>query len=375
MQHVAHLTTVHRPFDTRVFRKECCTLAQEGYNVSLIAPHPTREIVEGVELIPIPGLKDRLARGARFTRGILGAYRIARRLQADLYHFHDPELLPVGLLLKLMTQTRVVYDVHESYPQNMQAKEWLPVWARAISSWSVDRMERFVAARIDGIVAATEYIAKRFPPSKTRVVRNYPLPSILDQPTYHQCSYQNNHTLIYTGGITDHRGILQIVRALEYVTNPEVKLVLLGGHIHRQTERDVKKSLGWRRVEYLGQTPYQDMFQYLQLAAIGLVCNQPVYSYDLALPNKLFEYMAAGLPVIASDFDLWREIVKGNKCGITVDPTCPQQIAKAIEYLIERPELRHSMGRNGRQAVREKYNWTSESFKLLQLYREVLQEC
>lgn len=372
MQHVVHLTTVHRPFDTRIFHKECRTLAQEGYTVSLIAPHPIREVVEDVELIPIPGFKDRLARGARFTRGIWGMYRIAHRLKADLYHFHDPELLPVGLMLKLTTQAYVVYDVHESYPQNMRAKEWLPSWVRAISSWGVDRMERFVAAHIDGIITATEHIAKRFPSSKTRVIRNYPLLSILDQPIDYQRSYQDNYMLIYTGGLTNHRGILQIVQALEYVESPHVRLILLGGHVHHQTERDARKSPGWRRVDYRGQVPYQDMCECLRSAAIGLVCNQPVYNYDLALPNKLFEYMAAGLAVIASDFDLWRGIVQDNECGITVDAASPREIAEAINYLIDRPGLRYTMGQNGRRAIQEKYNWDLESPELLGMYEEVL---
>jgi glycosyltransferase involved in cell wall biosynthesis len=328
--------------------------------------------VNGIEIIPIPGLSDRLARRARFTQGIPALYRIARRLNADVYHFHDPELLPVGLLLKLTTPAAVIYDVHENYPQNFQAKEWLPSWARITSSWGVDQMEQIVAARIDGVIAATNHIAKRFPPSKTRTVRNYPLSSILDQLSSQKRSYQDNYTLIYTGGLTDHRGVLQIVQALEYVTNPELKLVLLGGHVHHQTERDVEKSPGWQRVDYRGQIPYQDMCKWLQSAAVGLVCNQPVYSYDHALPNKLFEYMAAGLPVIASHFDIWKKIVAGNECGIVVNSTKPQEIAEAIDYLIERPDLRRIMGQNGHKAVRDEYNWDMESPKLLQMYEEVL---
>jgi glycosyltransferase involved in cell wall biosynthesis len=375
MRHIVHLTTVHRPFDTRIFQKECRTLAKEGYRVSLVAPHSTQQVVEGVEVMPIPGLNDRLARAARFTRGTWGVYLVARRLGADVYHFHDPELMPVGLLLKVMTPACVVYDVHENYPQNMLAKEWLPSWARALAHWGVAQLERIVVDCVDAVVTTTAYIASRFPSSKATVIRNYPLLSILQQPSNSRRSYEDNYTLIYTGGLTDHRGVYQIIQALEYVKNPQVQFIVLGGHVDRQTEARVRSSPGWSRVDYRGQAPYQEMYRCLQSAAVGLVCNQPVYSYDHALPNKLFEYMAAGLPVIASDFDLWREIVKDNECGVTVDPTSPRQIAEAIDYLLEHPELRRVMGQNGRQAIQQRYNWANESLKLLQLYKEVLRQC
>lgn len=372
MLHIVHLTTVHRPFDTRIFQKECRTLAQSGYRVSLIAPHTTQESVDGVEIIPIPYFKRRLARMARMTWGIWAVYSTTRRLQADLYHFHDPELMPVGILLKLTTRARVIYDVHENYPTNMSAKEWLPRPVRGLASWGVARFESITATSVDGIVAATEYIAARFPPTKTQVVRNYPLLSMTTEPAGDQRTSEGNCTLIYTGGLTNHRGIYQIVQALEYIETPQAKLILLGGHVDRETAQAVQQMPGWSRVDYHGQVPYETMYHYLHSSAVGLVCNQPVHLYDLAQPNKLFEYMSAGLPVIASRFDLWREIVEGNECGVTVDPTSPEQIAEAIDYLLGQPNMRRAMGENAQRAIREKYNWKRESLRLLDLYREVL---
>lgn len=366
---------MHRPFDTRIFRRECRTLARSAYTVSLVAPHSRPETVEGVQVVPIPGMNDRLARAARLTRGTWGVYHKARQLRADLYHFHDPELLPVGLLLKLTTRTAVIYDVHEDYPENVRAKEWLPWWVRAAAAHSVGRFEQLTASQVDGIVAATEYIARRFPSSKTRVIHNYPSLSDLRSVVGQQRPYQRNDTLIYTGGLTNHRGIQQIVQALEYVGNPGVKLMLLGGHVHRETETAVRESPGWSRVDYRGQVPFEAVYRCLRSAAVGLVCNQPVYGYDRALPNKLFEYMSAGLPVIASNFEPWKEIVEGNECGVTVDPTSPREIAQAVDHLLEEPELRRRMGRNGRRAIEQTYNWECEIPALLELYREVLSQC
>jgi glycosyltransferase involved in cell wall biosynthesis len=150
---------------------------------------------------------------------------------------------------------------------------------------------------------------------------------------------------------------------------------LLGKAIDRQAEERVRNLPSFGRVDCLGHVPYETMYEYLNSAAIGMVCNQPRHGYDLAQPNKLFEYMSAGLPVIASHFEIWKEVVEGNQCGLNVDPTDPQGIAEAIDYLLERPKLRAEMGENASRAVQEKYNWQRESRTLRELYRKVLNQC
>jgi glycosyltransferase involved in cell wall biosynthesis len=184
--------------------------------------------------------------------------------------------------------------------------------------------------------------------------------------------YRNNHDLIYTGGFTNHRGLVQIVEALQYVEPPGTRLILLGKTIDREAEETARELPGFDRVDYLGMLPYDEMYQHLQAAAIGLVCNQPAHDYHLAQPTKLFEYMSAGLPVIASAFELWHEVVEGNECGMTVDPTSPRKIAKTINYLLQHPDLRRRMSENGRTAILEEYNWDRERRKLLSLYKEIL---
>lgn len=375
MLHIAHLTTVHHPFDTRIFQKECRTLVQAGYVVTLVAPHSTQEIVDGVEIVPIPGLTDRMARRTRFTRGIRNLYRVARHLDTDLYHFHDPELLPVGILLKLTTRAAVVYDVHENHAKKIRAREWIAPPAGWAASLVVKTLEMLAASLVDGIVTVTEHIAAPFPAHKTRVVKNYPPLSMIKTSGVDERKYEGNHTLIYTGGFTNHRGIEQIVQALEYVETPTVRLTLLGRRIDRGAEERVRAMPGFDRVDYLGHVSYETMYHHLSTAAIGLVCNQPVHDYHLSQPNKLFEYLSAGLPVIASDFPLWREVVEQRGSGLNVDTTNPKEIAKAIDYLLARPDLRRTMGKNGRKAAQETYNWKHEGEKLVALYKEILNQC
>jgi glycosyltransferase involved in cell wall biosynthesis len=369
MPHIVHMTTVHRPFDTRIYVKECRTLAQQGYRVSLIASHTGREVRDGVEIVPIPRFGDRLRRA---TFSVWAVYRLARELDADLYHLHDPELLPVGLLLNRLTRAGVVYDVHEYHSRQILGREWIPRQLRPVAAWGIDRLERIAARQLDGFIAVTDQIAARFPPERTRIVRNYPLLTMMGDTHHDSRAYEGNYRLIYTGGLTNHRGVSQVVEAMHYVQAPQARLTILGKAIDRQAEEEVEASPGYAKVDYLGFVPYEELYRQLNSAAIGLVCHQPVHGYDLAQPNKLFEYMSAGLPVIASNFDLWNEIVEGNQAGITIDPTSPEQIAAAMDRLLAQPELRKTMGENARRMVREKYNWELESLKLLDLYHQIL---
>jgi glycosyltransferase involved in cell wall biosynthesis len=368
MPHVVHLTTVHLPFDTRIFHKECRSLSNAGYRVTLITNHTRRESVDGVEFIPLPKFRNRID---RMLIGPWTVYRLARHLKADLYHFHDPELMPVGIALKITSRAKVVYDVHENFPKNMLAKTWMAAPMRRIASWVVKLSEMITSIFIDGVVTVTEFIAARFPKDKTVVLRNLP-PLIENLDNIPDRKYEGNYQVIYTGGLTAHRGITEIVLALPLVKTPETKLLLLGRVIDRTVWEVVQELPGFTKVDYIGQVPFDQMYDYLHQAAVGMLCNQPRYGYDQALPNKLFEYMYSGLPIIASDFELWREIITENDCGRLVDPTKPQEIAKSIDDLLNNPDERRKMGENARKAVLEKYNWEKEQQKLLDLYQELL---
>ena len=363
------LTTVHPPFDIRIFHKEAKTLVQAGYDVTLITQHDKNEIVEGVKVIALPRPRNRFQRIFGLTWRV---FRMALRQKADVYHFHDPELLPVGVLLKAFTKGKIVYDVHEDVPAQILTKHWIPAILRRPIAWLFGRWEKLVARFFNAIVVATEGIAERFSKHNSIVIHNYPdLGMLPDVPN--ASSNTDKKVLIYVGGITRLRGAVEMVDALACLSHiGGLRLDLIGRFESASLEAELQKMHGYQRVRFLGWLQPKDVYNHLSRADIGLVCLHPEPRYLVALPVKLFEYMAVGLPVIASNFPLWQEIVEGNECGLTVDPLNPQEIAGAIEYLLEHLDLRQKMGENGRRVVVEKYNWEREAEKLLAVYRELL---
>lgn len=366
---VCILTTVHPLFDTRIFHKQAKTLAGAGYEVILVAQHEGDVEVEGIRIRGLRRPQNRLERMLGLT---WRAFRSARRERADVYHFHDPELLLAGLLLKLTTRAKVIYDVHEDVPEQVLTKHWIPRVLRRPAAAAVGLGEKLLAWGMDAVVVATEGIAERFVRLAPLVIRNYPLLSMLSCPASKEWA-RSPRRLIYVGGISWRRGAFEMVRALGYVArSSEVELTLVGKFEHADLEGQLAALSGWQHVRTTGWLYPEDVYQRLREGDIGLVCLHPVPRYMVALPVKLFEYMAAGLPVIASDFPLWKEIVEGNQCGLCANPLDPQAIATAVEYLIAHPDEARRMGENGRQAVEEKYNWERESEKLLALYDKLL---
>lgn len=365
---VCILTSVHPPFDTRIFHKQSKSLVRADYDVTLIAQHDKNEVVDGVKIVALPKPRN------RFERMCLTTWRVfmrALKMKADVYHFHDPELTPVGLLLKLLTKGKVIYDVHEDYGKAILSKYYLPKYTRNVVAVSAGLMERLAAMFLDAVIAATDDILKQFSHHKRAVaVYNFP---ILPGFTVREGSTDNDTAfrLIYAGGLTEERGISEIVQAMEYLdSSRNVKLVLYGKFVPEIYEEKVRRLKGFGRVEYLGWVSPEQLWLRMTEASSGIVCFHPYPNHISSMPNKIFEYMAAGLPAIASNFPLWKEIVEGNNCGLTVNPLNSKEIAGAVEYLIDHPAEARKMGENGRKAVLEKYNWETESKKLLKLYDE-----
>jgi glycosyltransferase involved in cell wall biosynthesis len=291
-----------------------------------------------------------------------------------VYHFHDPELIPLGLLLAARGKV-VVYDIHEDAPADILHKEYIPRRFRRPLMWCVRKLEDAACRRFSGIIAATPTIAERFYPvnPNTVVVRNYP---ILDEfaPNVDLPWNKRPPAVAYIGSISERRGIREILRALAVLPSPSpAEMMLAGPFSPHGLLTELEGIPGWARVQYLGVLDRPAIANLLSRVRLGLLVLQPEPNFVNAMPIKLFEYMAAGIPVIASNFPLWRQIIGDAGCGLLVDPQDPQAIARAIEYLLRHDAEAEAMGRRGRKAASELYNWNSEERVLLKFYSDLLE--
>jgi glycosyltransferase involved in cell wall biosynthesis len=360
---ICHLTSVHPRFDTRIYYKECKSLAKAGYQVSLIvADGIGDEINDYIKIYDVGKPKGRLQRIAISTRKV---FRKAKLLNADIYHLHDPELMLIGLKLKKLGKI-VIFDAHEDLPKQLLSKPYLTQNLRKLLSHIVEIVEKRVCEKFNVIVTATPFIKDKFLKINNHVadINNFPILGELfdDIPFTNKCNQ-----VCYIGGIAKIRGILEMVKAMEF-TKTNTQLILAGVFGEADIEKEVKSYKGWLQVNELGFIDRQKVKEILSQSIAGLVTLLPTLNYIDSLPIKMFEYMSAGLPVIASNFPLWQQIIEKNNCGICVDPLNPTEISKAIEYLVENPEKAKEMGQNGKIAVEKYYNWTIEEKKLLELY-------
>lgn len=364
---IAHLTSVHTRYDTRIFLKECTSLAAHGYLTSLIvADGQGDEQKNNVNIYDVGASKNRLD---RISRAPLRVLKKAIELDADIYHLHDPELIPIGLKLKKLEKT-VIFDSHEDVPNQILSKYYLNPFIRRPISELIRRYEIFACSKLDAVIAATPFIEEKFLKinPNTVNVNNYPIIKEFASITH---SSENSHKVFYVGSITAVRGIEEIVDALNFTQN-NASLLLGGSFVDNKLEEKVKKMKSWRKVQYLGFINRQQIETCLSESIAGLVVLHPIPSFLESLPVKMFEYMSAGIPVIASDFPLWKTIINENDCGICVDPLKPKAIAETIDYFIQNPSIARQMGENGRKSVESKYNWDIEKTKLFNLYNKLL---
>jgi glycosyltransferase involved in cell wall biosynthesis len=357
---------VHPAFDVRIFHKECKSLAAAGYDVTIISPHDHDEIKDGVRVVAIAKPRNRRERVSRTVRAV---YRAALRVDADVYHFHDPELMPVGMLLKLKGK-HVIYDVHESYRDIALSREWIPSLLRPVVSQVVRFAESALASQFDHIIAAVPAISESFPLHKTTVVHNFPEADFDVQGSAEP--YKHRPAIcVYAGGISLKRGAREMVEAVGIVPAEFECRLALAGNIEPALQVALRSVPGWARVDVLGWRSRQDVSLLLGRSRVGLCVLHPSPNHLHAFPIKLFEYMSAGLPVIASDFPLYREIVLDTQSGVVVNPQNSLEIAEAITWMLLHPNEAAQMGRNGQRAVAEKYNWATESSKLLAVYSKI----
>ena len=363
---ICHVSTVHPADDSRVFWKESVSLAAEGYDVTLLARAKTNYVREGVKVIAVPTYSSRLR---RMTFGALFVTRRAWHERPDVYHVHDPELVSFVIVHRLLGH-RVVYDAHELLSAQVQTKTYLSAPFRRFGVFAAMLITKTLGCAANAIVTVNEAVAAPFPRSKTTVVSNFPrhceFPP-LDGKNHEQ---QPNLAIIYVGGVSRQRGITQLVEAMPLVNQVrEVRLRLIGPAESPEYLEEISQTRGWEFVDYLGVVKHESIPGHLSGGLAGMVTLLPTPNHELSWPIKLFEYLAAGLPVVASDFHEWRRLVEGSACALFVNPESPVAIANSVILLADSPERCKEMGVAGRKLVLEKFTWESQVSGLESVYQ------
>jgi len=368
---IVHLTSVHPWSDIRIFVKMCGSLAYAGHDVCLVVPRADGaeiEKVDGVTVYSVPPSHNRFQRMTQTAEAVLN---LAVSLNGDIYHFHDPELLRLAPKWQAKLKRPFVYDAHEDYRVKMREKTWLPFGVGRLLDVAVGKMEDSATSKLAGIVCATPNIAARFRThALVETIYNYP---IINELIGGEVTERVHNQFVYVGGVTRIRGAREMVEAAGI--SGRVVLALAGRISPDSFSKELSGLQGWGNTDCKGFLNRDGVRNLLSKSCAGLVLSHPTPANEVSYPIKLFEYMSAGLPVIASDFPLWREIISSSGCGLLVDPLNAVAIAKAMEYILDHPVEAEEMGRRGRKAVVEKYSWDAESRKLIAFYEKVLQRC
>lgn len=372
MSKVCHLTSVHPPFDIRIFYKECLSLKKLGFEVSLIAPISTLILKGGINIIPINLPVSRFKRMLVVNQRM---FRLALNTKSELYHFHDPELLLCGILLKVFGK-KVIFDIHENVRLSLMSKSWIPRFVQPIVQLLYFLIERFSLLFFDALVLAEDSYLDYYPTRKSEVVLNYPLLKSIPK---NVASDDNVIRFIYVGGVSENRGVWEMLHLIKYLDSKNVNCELtIVGQIYSD---DLKNSLHEyiirnkldTIIRLVGRVDFLEIQKYLVAADIGLALLKPIANYKESLPTKIFEYMQHGLPLITNDFPLYKKYVENNKVGICVDINAiDKELGRMSDFVSNDPLLKN-LGENGRIVINEKYNWESQEMKLVKLYHKILE--
>lgn len=368
---ICHVTCVHKQNDGRIFSKECTTLAKETDFEVYLSAEGNSHITNNVHVIgngDIPN--SRMKRMFQFSKKVVSS---AMETNADIYHIHDPELLRYAMKLK-KTGAKVIFDSHENVLDEIEEKQYLPVMVRKIAKIYFSLLLNHTLKRIDGIIIVTpqqEHGYKKLN-SNIELVPNYPIVD-LDAETTEDIVYGR---IVFAGIVADLWSQEEIIRAIEKVDGIEYRVF---GPSDEEYISKLRKLPGWKKTEYYGVKPFERVQEELKHAwcALALLkpCRNTFYNEGTMGNTKLFEAMYNQTPVIATDFELWKDVVDENRCGYLVDPNNVEEICHALNRIMTlSPEEIREMGRNGRRAVIEKYSWAKASEALLRLYRGLLEQ-
>lgn len=362
---VCHITSAHSRYDVRIFMKQCRTLSEYGYRVTLLVnDDKDDETIDGVNIVSTK-FKP-LNRKERFFKSLKLLSCKAKEIDAEVYQLHDPDLLPLGNKLKKLGK-KIIFDSHEDYPRQIKDKEWIQKSIRNIIAKSYEVYEKKSLAKYDGVISVTPHVVGRLKKINNNaiMITNYP---IVDD--REQIIKKTEKAICFAGGVSEQWNHENILKAIVDIDG--LKFILAGPSSAEYLQKLISIS-SWDKVEYKGVVPFTEVKEIYNRCIAGIALSRSIQGMGKGtLGNtKLFEFMEAKLPVICNNYTLWKEIVEEYKCGICVDPNNIEEIKYAIEYIINNPEEAEQMGENGRRAILEKYNWGEQAKGLIDFYDRI----
>ena len=360
---VAHVTVVHRPTDNRIMRKECAARTEGGVKVILLAVADRDSTVDGVHIRALPRRSGRIG---RMLLGPVDAWRQLRIVRPSLIHVHDPELIPLAVVWRLWPGRRAVYDAHEDFAKQVVGKRYIPRPILPIAVQLARLLEVIADRSLDAIVVATPSIGSKYCHARVVLVQNFPW--LRDFPEPSGSTTATPDEVAYVGALTLDRGLDVMISGVKESRHGP-RLVLAGPADVPATK--LLQAEAPDHVTYAGLLPPTEVPAILARSRVGLVVLRPLPNYVASQPTKLFEYMAAGRPFIASDFPYWRRMLESFDCGLFIDPRNPTELAAAIDTLLDDPSRAGLMGARGRAAIEEHFTFEHQTAALLKLTRDL----
>jgi glycosyltransferase involved in cell wall biosynthesis len=368
MVKVCHVISGYYRNDTRIFLRQCKSLSKYSYDVSILANDGLGyEVIDDISIYSTEKIWKRGAFLFLFAK--YQFKKAALKINADIYQIHSPELIMLGLYLKKKGKT-VIYDAHEDMPNHILEKEWIPLYFRKIVSVIVSNYMNYSLRVFDEIVSPHSHVVNYFNKRGLRAtsIANFPLVNQIDDLTFEKY-ISNSNLLCYSGTVYSYSNQEYILEAMEDLPNVHYQIA---GYFDETYFESLKKYNSFSRLKLLGRISHLDLREFYRSSLIGIV----IYDYKLNLgfdlgsygTNKIFEYMEAGLPIICTNFILWKAIVDKYDCGICVEPNNSQQITLAIKFLLEDKSRSFEMGQNGKKAVISEFNWEVEERKYIKLF-------
>ncbi|MFA5293122.1 MAG: glycosyltransferase [Phycisphaerae bacterium] len=370
---VCLFSTVQGPDNVRLYHREAKSLVKEGFEVHAVLPCDESFEKGGVYFHKVHKPNN------RFIRIIFMPWKTmitALRTRADIYHFHDPELLMAGFLLRWILGKKVVFDMRESTSRQILGKEYLPKWTRKIVSCCYKIIEKICLTGIRLIVANDRSVNEYH---KCYLVRNFPqIDENIISNAMDMSQRFKSPLLVYVGTVSKTRGAFTyLVMAQKLIERGHrFKIMIIGGAYDEsfivQLKDEVKQMNLQDTVSVTGFMDYQQAMGITSKAVIGLSILDPIPNYTFCLAGKMVEYMMCGTPILSSNFEHWAPYVEGEKTGKMVDPFNIDQIVNVCEQMLNNPQELENMGRRGIEAVKNKYNWDMEFKVLLKCYQDML---